>query len=185
MTRPHLILHDELTWHDREKWNEALSLLSDLFNHRNTTFSEMGRLAMALRGHIDAVDHFIQLNTAQVCPDCQKVCCINRHGYYDYQDLIYITALGLTPPSYGEDILDTDPCQFLSQYGCAIERSIRPFRCNWHFCTELIDFMSAGHAKPLREFNLQFKKLQALRQEMIDCFFVILSRDSSNKTERG
>jgi hypothetical protein len=37
--------------------------------------------------------------------------------------------------------------------------------------------MSAGPAKPLREFNLQFKELQALRQEMIDYFFDILSRD--------
>jgi hypothetical protein len=121
MTGPHLILNDELTWHDRGKWNEAVSLLRDFFSHHKSDRSEMNRLAMALKGQIDAVDHFIQLNTAQVCPDCQKVCCINRHGYYDYQDLIYITALGLTPPLYGEGIVDTAPCQFLSEYGCAID----------------------------------------------------------------
>ncbi len=178
MIRPHLLLNNELVWHDRKKWDEAVSLLRDLFAHHNSELSKMGCLAMALRGHIDAVDHFIQQNTAQVCPDCQKVCCINRHGYYDYQDLIYITALGLTPPLYGEGIVDTAPCQFLSECGCAIERSIRPFRCNWHFCTDLMVFMSSGPAKPLREFNLQFKELQALRQAMIDYFFDILSRDT-------
>ncbi len=178
MIRPHLLLNNELVWHHRKTWDDAVSLLRDLFGHHNSELSEMGRLAMTLRDHIDAVDHFIQQKTAQVCPDCQKVCCINKHGYYDYQDLIYITALGLTPPLYGEGIVDTAPCQFLSECGCAIERSIRPFRCNWHFCTDLIAFMSTGPAKPLREFNLQFKELQALRQEMIDYFFDILSRDT-------
>jgi len=178
MTSPRLILNDELTWHDRERWDEALSLLRNLFSHNND-LDEIRRLAVALRRDIDAVDHFIQQNTAQVCPDCQKVCCINRHGYYDYQDLIYITALGNAPPLYGEGIVDTAPCQFLSKYGCAIERSIRPFRCNWHFCTDLIAFMSSGPAKPLRAFNLQFRELQLLRQEMTDFFFDILSRDSN------
>jgi len=179
MTSPHLIFNDELTWHDRQRWHEALSLLRYLFSHHNSDLCEMNRLAMALRQNIDAVDHFIQQNTAQVCPDCQKVCCINKHGYYDYQDLIYIVSLGLMPPLYRQGIVDTAPCQFLSQCGCVIERSIRPFRCNWHFCSSLIAFMASGPARPLRKFTLQFKVLQALRQEMIDFFFDILSRDSN------
>jgi hypothetical protein len=179
MPSQHLILNDKLTWHDRERWDEALSLLENLFYHHNSDLYGMRRMAIYLRGNIDTVDHFIQQNTAQVCPACQEVCCINKHGYYDYQDLIYITALGLTPPLYREDIVDTAPCQFLAKYGCGIERSIRPFRCNWHFCTGLIAFMSSGPAKPLREFNLQFKKLQALRQEMIELFFAILLRESA------
>ncbi|HTZ18794.1 MAG TPA: hypothetical protein VMB78_10190 [Dissulfurispiraceae bacterium] len=167
-------MNDALTWHDKKMWAEALSMLAGVFSRRNGDVHEIRDLALSLRRKIDAVDGFIQANTAQVCPGCRKVCCINKHGYYDHQDLIYISALGLKPPPYREGISDTDPCQFLSEYGCTIDRSIRPFRCNWHFCNELIDHMNAGPAKPLREFNLQFRELQALRQEMTDHFFRVL-----------
>jgi len=174
----HAVLNDDLTWHDNDKWNEALSLLRILSGHELDSLIRIREMAAALRGKIDDVDSFIQENTAQVCPACRKVCCINKHGYYDYQDLIYITALGLGPPSYGEGIDDTEPCQFLRETGCLIERSIRPFRCNWHFCSELIAFMNSGPAKPLREFNDKFRELQALRQAISDAFFSIVSKSS-------
>jgi hypothetical protein len=179
MSRLNLILNDNLSWHDRNRWNNALSLLRDLFNSSQGALSQTCLHAHTLKEQIDAVDHFIQKSTSQVCPECQKVCCINRHGYYDYQDLIYITALGLTPPRYRDGIEDTDPCQFLSDSGCTIARSLRPFRCNWHFCPELIDSMSAGPAKPLREFNLQFQKLQAIRHTMLDLFFDAISHENN------
>ncbi len=176
MALRHPILNDDLTWHDRKSWDEALSLITQLFGRRTVDLMEIRRMTLALKSKIDGVDLFIQENTAQVCPDCRKVCCINKHGYYDHQDLVYITALGLAPPRYREGIEDTAPCQFLSETGCRIERSLRPFRCNWHFCSELIAFMNSGPAKPLREFNDKFRELQALRQEIADRFFLILQK---------
>ena len=153
-------------------------MISLLFEHRNGDLMGTRRMALALRSKIYGVDLFIQENTAQVCPDCRTVCCINKHGYYDHQDLIYISALGLLMPMYREGVEDTAPCQFLSETGCRIERSIRPFRCNWHFCSELITFMNSGPAKPLREFNNRFRELQAMRQEMADQFFQLLPKNT-------
>jgi len=170
----HHLLNSELTWHNREMWDEAVSYLELLFRRRNGGLSQISNTASSLRNRIDAVDAFIQVNTAAVCPDCRKVCCINKHGYHDYQDLIYLASLGLKPPHYRNGIGDADPCQFLSEFGCTIDRALRPFRCNWHFCSELINHMNAGPAKSLREFNLQFKELQALRQEMVDIFSNLL-----------
>jgi hypothetical protein len=179
MALRHQLLNDDLIWHDRKRWYEALSLITNLFERHKGELAEVERIALALRNKIDGVDRFIQENTAQVCPDCRKVCCINKHGYYDHQDLIYITALALTPPQYGAGIEDVAPCQFLSETGCGIERSLRPFRCNWHFCSELIAFMNSGPPKPLREFNNKFRELQSLRQEMADRFFLILTMNRS------
>ena len=175
MALRHLLLNDDLSWHDRKRWYEALSLITTLFEHSNSDLASVERIAFELSSKIEGVDRFIQDNTAQVCPDCRKVCCINKHGYYDHQDLVYITALGHTPPIYREGIEDAAPCQFLSETGCRIERSLRPFRCNWHFCSELIAFMNSGPARPLREFNNSFQKLQTLRQEMADRFSLILT----------
>jgi hypothetical protein len=126
--------------------------------------------ARMLKEEMDRISGFIQLNTSEVCPACVKVCCINKHGYYDYEDLIYVVALGLEPPVYGENIHDTAPCQFLSAHGCSKERSARPFRCNWYFCDALLAHMEQGPAKPYREFISRFQGIIGTRQKMIDEF---------------
>jgi len=174
MIARHPIINSELTWHNREEWNKALLLIKRTFVQNRKDLSEVVRLAQALNREIDNIDTFIQENTSKVCPNCRKVCCINKHGYYDHHDLIYITALGHTPPIYGNGIEDTAPCQFLCHTGCTIDRSMRPFRCNWHFCSELIDFMNSGPAKPMREFSDSFSRLQSLRCEMSETFLTLI-----------
>jgi len=129
--------------------------------------------AHALKEEIDRVSGFIQLNTSVVCPACEKVCCINKHGYYDHEDLIYVFSLGQERPVYGKRIDDTAPCQFLSGQGCSRERSVRPFRCNWYFCDTLLGHMEQGPAKPYREFITRFQGIIETRRKMIDEFFEI------------
>jgi len=126
--------------------------------------------ARVLRDEIDGVSDFIQLNTSVVCPACEKVCCINKHGYYDHEDLIYVFALGLEHPVYREGVHDTAPCQFLSEHGCSKERSARPFRCNWYFCDALLVHMEQGPAQPYREFISRFQGIIETRQKMMDEF---------------
>lgn len=126
--------------------------------------------AHIIKQEIDKVSDFIQLNTSVVCPACKKVCCINKHGYYDHEDLIYVSALGLERPVYGEGIQDTAPCQFLSGHGCRKARSERPFRCNWYFCDALLAHMEQGPAKPYREFIISFQGIIETRLKMMDGF---------------
>jgi hypothetical protein len=165
----------ELSWHDREQWNKAIDFLKRLFSSQPDSLSSVITKAHEIKKKTDIMDSFIQKNTSEVCPDCKKVCCINKHGYYDYEDLIYIFALGLKPPFYKTDIDDTAPCQFLSDSGCTIERSSRPFRCNWYFCNDLIAHISNGPAKPYREFSSRFQEIQSLRREMLSDFFRIVN----------
>lgn len=172
------LLNYELSWHNREKWDKAILFLNVFSEECNGELVHVKDLARIIRFRIDAIDHFIQQNTSIVCPNCETVCCINRHGYYDYEDLIYIHTLGLKPPVYKEGISDTDPCQFLSQHGCAIERSIRPFRCNWYFCNALLVHIENGPAKPYRSFIKQLDEIVDLRKEMLDEFFRILKTNS-------
>lgn len=129
--------------------------------------------AKVLRDEIDSVSDFIQLNTSEVCPACEKVCCINRHGRYDHGDIIYVSALGLEHPVYEEGIQDTAPCQFLSGHGCSRERSARPFRCNWYFCDALLAHMEEGPAKPYREFISRFQGIIETRRKMMEEFFLM------------
>jgi hypothetical protein len=133
----------------------------------NNISSVLGDRALQLKLATEEVSPYIQQITSAVCPTCEKVCCINRHGHYDDVDLIYVRALAIEIPPYRKDLKDTDPCQFLSKYGCSLERSVRPFRCNWYFCDDLIKYMEKGPTKLYREFVNRFRRIVELRDEML------------------
>lgn len=151
--------------------DKAMPDVEFFFNNDGESSAACKKKALLLKDTINAMDGFIQQHTSEVCPRCQKVCCINRHGYYDYEDLVYIYALGLRPPEYREGIEDAASCQFISRCGCTIERALRPFRCNWYFCDELIHSMEEGPAKPYREFISRFQKAVESKQALLDKFF--------------
>jgi len=160
---PHLQEHEALTV-------EHIERMMQLYRGELIHVVQHARM---LKEEIDGISSFIQLNTSVVCPACEKVCCVNKHGYYDHEDLIYVFALGLKGPVYGAGIHDTAPCQFLSERGCSRERSARPFRCNWYFCNTLLTHMEQGPAKPYREFITRFQGIIETRGKMIDEFSAI------------
>ncbi|HMK43297.1 MAG TPA: hypothetical protein VK445_04110 [Dissulfurispiraceae bacterium] len=125
---------------------------------------------------IDAIDSFIQEQTAVVCPWCTDVCCIDRHGAFDLHDLIYAFALDLPLPHYSHDHREIDPCRFLDASGCRLVRWQRPFRCTWHFCDALIKHMHNLPAKKVRGFNAAFQELLAARAEMLTAFEHIVQK---------
>lgn len=168
------LLNYELSWHDRERWDETIYLMERFVEENKEDIAPLKENARIIKYGIDEVDSFIQQNTAAVCPFCESVCCINRHGYYDYEDLIYIFSLGEKPPRYKEGVLDADSCQFTSVSGCTIERSIRPFRCNWYFCNSLLEHIEKGAAKPYRSFLRRFDEIMELRNGLLDGFFGML-----------
>lgn len=133
----------------------------------------MKYIAYIIREKIEVIDPFIQEGTAKVCPACNERCCINRHGYYDNLDVLYIRLLGIEPPLYEEGLVDTDPCQFLSEHGCSKPRWFRPFRCNWYFCVALLDYMEKGPARPYREFIKTFNEILDLRCELLNKSLIV------------
>ncbi len=129
-----------------------------MLNNRQETAQE-------LKTAFDTVAPFIQKHTAIVCPACEKVCCVNRHGYYDSTDTIFITAL-VGAPLEMRDGKDTDPCRYLSEKGCSRERWQRPFRCTWFFCGPLLESMKNDSVKVYRDFIASFQELIAIRQKL-------------------
>jgi hypothetical protein len=165
------LLTEELHWHRRDEWDKTVSGLSNAFREKPAYLAGVIHNAITIRETLHIVDPYIQQNTSVVCPCCERVCCINKHGYYDYQDLIYIAALGEQPPSYQDGMGDTEACQFLSLQGCVIDRAVRPFRCNWYFCDALVTHMQQGPGRPYREFSIRFQQIQTARRLMIEEFF--------------
>ncbi|GAB4488577.1 MAG: hypothetical protein OHK006_19200 [Thermodesulfovibrionales bacterium] len=94
------------------------------------------------------LDAMLEPHTSAVCPACAEVCCRNRFCRHDAYDLAYLRLTSAPEPVYREDVTDTDPCQFLGEQGCTIGRDLRPFRCNWFFCSPLLEQMSCALPAP-------------------------------------
>ncbi len=125
------------------------------------------KLANELRTELNTITPFIQKHTSIVCPSCEKVCCINKHGYYDKEDIIFISALGIEIPLYKPDRKDTAPCRFLTEEGCSLQRWKRPYRCTWYFCEPLLESMSEDNSRVYRKFINSLQRLIAIRQELV------------------
>ncbi len=129
-------------------------------------------LARAVREQVRAIDPFIQKHTSAVCPSCKAVCCVNKHAYYNCDDLIYLHALGIRPHGY-EDRSDSAPCQFLSVDGCVLDREIRPSGCNWYFCDQLFEHMEKSSERDYTEFDNALQDLADSWTELVTQFHMI------------
>jgi len=129
-----------------------------------------GNLAREVACLIESVSPLIEDHTRTVCPSCPDVCCINKHSYHDRSDFIYLQALGANMPSYKPGIADSDPCQFIGDYGCTLERSLRPYRCTWYFCTPLLEHIQKKSVRKYRRLMDLLKLITQKRTEMLDEF---------------
>lgn len=123
-------------------------------------------LATDMKRAYDEVSPFIELHTARVCPNCLKVCCIDRHGTHEPEDLAFIEALGQGPPPEPPLKDDTLPCRQLGPAGCGLERWRRPFRCTWYFCAALLEEMPEESPREYRRFMDKLGVLQRLRNQI-------------------
>ena len=133
----------EPIYQDPVKYNQIARHIEGVFNIQGHKLQKVKDLAQKIKKGIEMIGPFIQRSTEAVCPGCPNVCCVSKHGYYNYEDLVYIYALGLKIPDYDFVKKDSTPCQFLSEKGCFADRSVRPSGCNWYFCEPLLDYMES------------------------------------------
>jgi hypothetical protein len=123
-------------------------------------------VAFEMKRAFEAVSPFIEGHTAAVCPSCEKVCCIDRHGSYEPEDHVFLMALGEEPPGRAPKKNDTEPCRYLTPRGCLLPRWKRPYRCTWYFCPGLLEAMPRGNPRGYRRFLAALGGLMALRQRL-------------------
>ncbi|MDH4232473.1 MAG: hypothetical protein OEW04_10675 [Nitrospirota bacterium] len=143
--------------------------IEDGFTQHESRLSKVKYLALDISSEMESLNSFIQRHTAVVCPECSSVCCINRHSYHTFDDIVYIHAIGEKIPLHKADIDHAAPCQFLGDLGCTIPRTIRPYRCNWYFCASLLDHITEHNSN--RRYRLFISLLQQItgkRQKLME-----------------
>jgi hypothetical protein len=125
-------------------------------------------LAEELREAFDTVSPFIEKHTAIVCPDCENVCCKDKHGRYDKNDLVFLRALGVDIPADALEREEMDGCRYMTEKGCSLERWMRPYRCTFFFCDPLLKSLEGDNAKLYRAFMEYFKHMVSTRLKLLD-----------------
>jgi hypothetical protein len=151
-----------------EAYDQTFLLLEEFFLNNGHELQEVKGLARKIKITFEKISPLIQQTTRTECPHCAEVCCIGKHGFYNYEDLVYLCALGLKPPSIGPARNAFDPCRFLTENGCSMERSVRPSGCNWYFCGPLLEVIEKR--PDYHEFDDSLRDLAELWLEMIDKF---------------
>lgn len=124
-------------------------------------------IAHDLREAFNAVSPYIEKHTSIVCPDCKNLCCADRHGRYDSDDIIFIEALGADAAQEHNDRDEDSPCRFMIDTGCSLVRWMRPYRCTFFFCDDLLKSLENDNAKLYRAFTHYFQHLIRVRQNLI------------------
>lgn len=161
----------ELLWDNIEELQKLVDAVDTLFRKYSSAFEETMNLAKEVKNHILSVDSFIDGFAKIVCAKCLNICCLNKNSRYEYDDLIYITALRESFPMPERNLKEKEPCYLLTERGCKIPRYLRPLRCNWYFCKDLLKEMESAPARQFREFSNRFNKMLQIRQQMLNSFF--------------
>jgi hypothetical protein len=157
---------EEYTCRDPLTYNQMILFFEKTFSVHKDALNKVNNLANKIREGIQRMNPFIQQANQSVCPRCKDVCCISKHSYYTHEDFIYLFALGLKPPHIIFGRKDTEPCQYLRENGCSIERLRRPSHCNWYFCDSLLDYMEPQPS--YRDFDETLRDVAELWIEMME-----------------
>ena len=143
--------------------------IADVFRYHKDRLIKVRAGAADISSEMENLSAFIQQHTNVVCPACNSVCCINRHSYHTYDDMIYLYARGVKIPLYTADLDDDAPCQFLGKRGCSLPRVLRPYRCNWYFCSPLLDhIVEHNSSRHYRFFIKLLEQITGRRQRMME-----------------
>ncbi len=125
----------------------------------------INELALHLKEAINSISPFIEEHTAIVCPNCRKVCCADKHGRYDKNDIAFLKELGMDIPPQPADREETAACRYITKTGCSLQRWMRPYRCTLFFCDPLMKSLEKGDQKLYMAFDNYFQNLILLRRE--------------------
>lgn len=169
-----------LLWDNIEELKKFVDRVDSLFKNFPKAFEEAMSLSIEVKNCILKIDPFVEIYARKVCSKCIDICCLNKNSRYEYDDLIYVLALREKFPLPDRNLKEKEPCYLLTEKGCKIPRYLRPLRCNWYFCKDLLKEMESAPARVFREFSNTFNKMLYLRQQMLSSFFQALSNLNGN-----
>ncbi len=138
-------------------------------DHENDLINVVNE-AVKIKKTYTCLEFFCHDYTGPICSECLEPCCVNRHGFPDFEDLVIFQAMGIKAPCFDCDVVDTEPCQFLGPEGCILPRYQRSYRCTWYFCDYCMDEFQHAKEKEFIRFQALMAKLSRRRIVFLEQF---------------
>jgi hypothetical protein len=128
-------------------------------------------LAREIRDRLKDLSRRIHALCALTCRDCRDVCCRRATIWYDFRDLLYLHFAGDGLPEQqikkvGGGEGNAAGCFHLTDRGCRLSRSERPFVCTWYLCPD----QKLADPAVFNFISEQLSEVKMLRNEMETAF---------------
>ncbi len=144
-----------IPWQKKTEFEEATLFLTTVDSNRGHDLDPVRSLAGEIQMIFREMGPDLDSLCAATCPDCRDNCCKRATIWYDFKDLLYLfLGPGLLPEC---QISKDGGCSCLTDKGCVLPRSERPFVCTWYFCP---DQKEGAFTLGLAEKNQQLKDLR-------------------------
>ncbi len=160
----------ELIFGNQEAYCSTLIQIDNFFLDHRRQLADVDFRARQIKTAYICLEHFFQEFTGPICSSCMEPCCVNRHGFPDFEDLIVLRAMEIEPPAFNCQCIDTEPCQFLSPAGCILPRIRRSYRCTWYFCDVCMDKFQQLNCIEFIHFRYEMTLLSQRRTELLRLF---------------
>ena len=120
-----------------------------------------------IRNLYEELSPLIERFTRKVCPECSQSCCKQRFGIYEKDDILFLKAINANIVDANRRIDPEGTCQFLSAKGCIRPRWLRPYRCTWFFCAELLEAMQTHSPIYYRRIVYLLNMIKQLRMDLL------------------
>ncbi len=160
----------ELVYGDNYGLIKAMKLVEAVFDSSSPSVYNLCQLGHGLKKRFYNIEPLLDKFTMPVCAKCPTGCCVNSHGFPDFEDLIFFKSIGLSWLKYDMSKPEHGLCQFLGPIGCSLPRFNRSYRCTWYFCNSLLDTFEKIDNKSFMLFDEQLYRMGLARNSLIDMF---------------
>ena len=160
----------ELSINDPDGLKRAKKQIEEILSRNQAAFFEMVEIGKRLKAEYLRLEPMLKGFTESFCASCKNPCCVNRHGFPDFEDLVVQRCLGVKARTYEKGLKDTGPCKFLGPKGCVLNRLERSYRCTWYFCDRVMDGFQKRKPHQFLSFEKVMGDISRDRQKILKIF---------------
>ena len=146
-----------------QKFNKIISA----WLRRNHEISRPARSwARVIKANLEWLDPHFQRYVEASYHRCPDPCCQATKIFFDRADLLYLHSLPAVIPYSQTRSKSGDPCLYLTEQGCMIPRTHRPYICTWFMCDLHCECFGAEQPRIQREFVHRLAEIRQHRQKL-------------------
>jgi len=162
-------------WQSSREWTELAWAIRHTCDNNQNRLNSVISLAGRIKKQLGRVSSDLDLLCSSTCGACTDICCRKATVWYDFKDLLFIHFSGLNFP-VSQIIKKENSCPRLSEKGCILPRTARPFICTWYICPAQKKCLALpGPPSPKKSMMTALEEIKQMRKKLEDEFIRAVS----------